>query len=140
MREIVHNMYRGGKLRITQSVIILAFAFFPMVGSWYGLAEGQNATTNTTSNLPIEETTRVNEILNNICGTVNSGIDTQGTNNSVSQDVVEIRCILRETRNAISTDSANIALELIEAADRKLATDFGNNDNSSDSDRATSLN
>jgi hypothetical protein len=70
----------------------------------------------------------VNEILNNICGS---------PNNSVSESAVEIRCILRETRNAISNDSANIALELIEAADKKLATDFGNSTNSSDSNIST---
>ena len=74
-------------------------------------------------------------ILNNVCRIVDSGNETASTN-SVSQSVVEIRCILRETRNAISNDSANIALELVEAADKKLATAFGN----SGSDSTASLN
>ena len=50
--------------------------------------------------------------------------NTSSANNSESQSVLEIRCILREARNAISADSANTALELIDAADSKLATTF----------------
>ena len=57
----------------------------------------------------------------------NSGNDTSGANTSQSGSVVEIRCILREARNAISADSANTAIELVEAADEKLVATFGNN-------------
>ena len=55
---------------------------------------------------------------------VGSANNTSSANNSESQSVLEIRCILREARNAISADSANTALELIDAADSKLATTF----------------
>jgi hypothetical protein len=48
---------------------------------------------------------------------------------SQSGSVVEIRCILREARNAISADSANTAIELVEAADKKLVATFGNDTN-----------
>jgi hypothetical protein len=110
----VHLMFSSGRLRFIQSVIVMSFALYLLVGSW------------PLTSASAQETTRVNEILNNICGIVDSGNDTGGPNNSVSQSTVEIRCILRETRNAISNDSANIALELIEAADKKLAADLGN--------------
>ena len=124
-------MCSNGRLRIIQSVIALSFAFYLVVGSWPVLVEGQSSNISTPS-APAQETTRVNEILNNICGIVDSGSGTGSSNNSVSESAVEIRCILRETRNAISNDSANIALELVEAADKKLAADFGNSTNSSD--------
>jgi hypothetical protein len=123
-------MCSGGRLRFIQSVIVLAFAFYPLMGSWLVLVEGQS-TNNSTPSGPAQETTVVNEILNNICGVVDSGNATGSANNSISQSVVEIRCILRETRNAISNDSANIALELVEAADKKLAADLGNNTSNS---------
>lgn len=128
-------MCSSGRLRFIQSVIALSFAFYLVVGSWLALVEGQSSD-NSTLSAPAQETTRVNEILNNICGIVDSGSGTGST----SESTVEIRCILRETRNAISNDSANIALELIEAADKKLAADFGNSTNSSDSDISASLN
>jgi hypothetical protein len=121
----VHLTCSSGRLRFIQSVIALSFVFYLVVGSWPVLVEGQGAD-NLTTSAPAQETTRVNEILNNICGIVDSASGTGGPNNSVSQSAVEIRCILRETRNAISNDSANIALELVEAADKKLAADFGN--------------
>ena len=132
LHKIVHLMCSSG--RLIQLVIVLSFAFYSIVGSWLVLAEGQS-TNNSTPSAPAQETTRVNEILNNVCSIVDSGNETASTN-SVSQSVVDIRCILRETRNAISNDSANIALELVEAADKKLATAFGN----SGSDSTASLN
>lgn len=134
LHEIVHLMCSSSTFRFIQLVIVLSFAFYSIVGSWLVLAEGQS-TNNSTPSAPAQETTRVNEILNNVCSIVDSGNETASTN-SVSQSVVEIRCILRETRNAISNDSANIALELVEAADKKLATAFGN----SGSDSTASLN
>lgn len=123
-------MCSNGRLRIIQSVIALSFTFYLVVG-WPVLVEGQSSNISTPI-APAQETTRVNEILNNICGIVDSGSGTGSPNNSVSESAVEIRCILRETQNAISNNSANIALELVEAADKKLAADFGNSTNSSD--------
>lgn len=139
MHEIVHLMCSNGRFRFIQSVIVFSFAIYSTVGSWLVLAEGQS-TNNSTPSAMAQETTRVNEILNNACSIIDSGNETASTNNSVSQSVVEIRCILRETRNAISNNSANIALELVEAADKKLATAFGNYTNSSGSNSTTSLN
>jgi hypothetical protein len=121
----------SGRLRFgfIQTVIVLSFAFYLVVGSWPIVVEGQGSD-NSTPSAPAQETTRVNEILNNICGIVDSGSGSAGSaNNSVSESAVEIRCILRETQNAISNNSANIALELVEAADKKLAADFGNSTN-----------
>ena len=132
-------MCSSGRPRFIQSVITLSFAFYLLVGSWPAIVEGQRSD-NLTLSAPAQETTRVNEILNNICGIVDSGSGTGTPNNSVSESAVEIRCILRETRNAISNDSANIALELVDAADKKLAADFGNSTNDSDSDISASLN
>lgn len=124
------RLYSSGRPRFIQSVIALSFAFYLVVGSWPVLVESQSSDNSTVSD-PAQETTRVNEILNNICGIVDSGSGIGSPINSVSESTVEIRCILRETRNAISNDSANIALELIEAADKKLAADFGNSTNAS---------
>ena len=123
----MHLTYSSGRLRFgfIQTVIVLSFAFYLVVGSWPIVVEGQGSD-NSTPSAPAQETTRVNEILNNICGIVDSGSGTGSANNSVSESVVEIRCILRETQNAISNNSANIALELVEEADKKLAADFGN--------------
>jgi hypothetical protein len=118
----VHLTCSSGRLRFIQTVIALSFAFYLVMGTWPVLVESQSSDNSTLSSTA-QETTRVNEILNDIC---------ESPNNSVSESAVEIRCILRETRNAISNDSANIALELIEAADKKLAADFGNSTNSSD--------
>ena len=123
-------MCSSARPRFIQSVIALSFAFYLVVGSWPVLVESQSSDNSTVGD-PAQETTRVNEILNNICGIVDSGSGTGSPKNSVSESAVEIRCILRETRNAISNDSANIALELIEAADKKLAADFGNSTNTS---------
>ena len=124
------RLYSSGRPRFIQSVIALSFAFYLVVGSWPVLVESQSSD-NSTVSAPAQQTTRVNEILNNICGIVDSGSGTGSPKNSISESAVEIRCILRETRNAISNDSANIALELIEAADKKLAADFGNSTNTS---------
>lgn len=49
-------------------------------------------------------------------------------------------CILREARNAISADSANTALELVDAADSKLATAFGDNNTISKANSLTPVN
>jgi hypothetical protein len=125
-------MCSSGRPRFIQLAIAMSFAFYLVVGSGPVLVESQSSN-NTTLGAPAQETTRINEILNNICGIVDSESGTGSPNSSVSESAVEIRCILRETRNAISNDSANIALELIEAADKKLAADFGNSTSSSDS-------
>ena len=44
---------------------------------------------------------------------------------SQSQDIVEIRCILRDARNAISADAAKTAIKLIDEADNKLVSSSG---------------
>jgi hypothetical protein len=41
--------------------------------------------------------------------------------------VVDIRCLLREARNAISDEATNEALQLIDAAEDKVLSAFGGN-------------
>jgi hypothetical protein len=53
---------------------------------------------------------------------------------------VKFFCILRESQNAISADSANTALELVDAADSKLATAFGDNNTISKANSSTPVN
>ena len=107
-------------------VFLLVLASFSLGWGSFGIAQAQNNTNQSTAN---QDTTRVNEIISDTCSRVTSGNDTSGANTSQSGNVVEIRCILREARNAISADSANTAIELVEAADEKLVATFGNNTN-----------
>jgi hypothetical protein len=111
-------------------VFLLVLASFSLGWGSFGIAQAQNNTNQSTAN---QETTRVNEIISDTCSKVTSGNDTSSANTSQSNSVVEIRCILREARNAISADSANTAIELVEAADEKLVATFGNNTNESGS-------
>ncbi|MFZ0263687.1 MAG: hypothetical protein WB053_13925 [Nitrososphaeraceae archaeon] len=109
---------------------LLVLASFSLGWGSFGIVEAQNNTNQSTAN---QDTTRVNEIISDTCSRVTSGNDTGSANTSQSSSVVEIRCILREARNAISADSANTAIELVEAADKKLVATFGNNTNESGS-------
>jgi hypothetical protein len=76
----------------------------------------------------VQEPTTIDEILSGICASDN---DTNNMYDSQSRDLVEIRCILGEARNAISADAANTAIQLIEEADDKLVFVLGADDNES---------
>ena len=128
MHRIVHVFLSERRLQSVCIVFLLVLAsFLPGWGS-FGIAQAQNDTNQSTAN---QDTTRVNEIISDTWSRVASGNDTGSANTSQSSSVVEIRCILREARNAISADSANTAIELVEAADEKLVATFGNNTNES---------
>ena len=63
----------------------------------------------------VQDPTKVDAILSSICASSN---DTSNMNDSKSQDIVEVRCILRDARNAISADAPDTAIQLIDEADR----------------------
>ena len=130
MHRIVHVFLSERRLQSVCIVFLLVLASFSLGWGSFGIVEAQNNTNQSTAN---QDTTRVNEIISDTCSRVTSGNDTSSANTSQSGSVVEIRCILREARNAISADSANTAIELVEAADKKLVATFGNNTNESGS-------
>jgi hypothetical protein len=130
MHRIVHVFLSEKRLQYICLLFLLGQASFSLGWGSFGIVEAQNNTNQSTAN---QETTRVDEIISDTCSRVASGNDTSSANMSQSGSVVEIRCILREARNAISADSANTAIELVEAADEKLVATFGNNTNESGS-------
>jgi hypothetical protein len=130
MHRIVHVFLSERRLQSFCIVFLLVLASFLLGWGSFGIAQAQDNTNQSTAN---QDTTRVNEIISDTCSRVASGNDTGSANTSQSGSVVEIRCILREARNAISADSANTAIELVEAADEKLVATFGNNTNESGS-------
>jgi hypothetical protein len=81
---------------------------------------------NTNQSTATQGTTGVEEIMSDACNAASAGNDTSSANMSQAGSVVEIRCLLREARNAISADSANTAIALVEEADKKLVSTFGN--------------
>jgi hypothetical protein len=126
MHRIVHVFLSERRLQYICLLFLLGQASFSLGWGSFGIVEAQSNTNQSTAN---QETTRVDEIISDTCSRVASGNDTGSANTSQSGSVVEIRCILREARNAISADSANTAIELVEAADKKLVATFGNNTN-----------
>jgi hypothetical protein len=81
---------------------------------------------NTNQSTAKQETRGVEEIMSDACNAASASNDTSSANMSQAGSVVEIRCLLREARNAISVDSANTAIALVEEADEKLVSTFGN--------------
>jgi hypothetical protein len=126
MHRIVHIFISERRLQYICLLFLLGQASFSLGWGSFGIVEAQSNTNQSTAN---QETTRVDEIISDTCSRVASGNDTSSANMSQSGSVVEIRCILREARNAISADSANTAIELVEAADKKLVATFGNDTN-----------
>ena len=126
MHRIVHIFISERRLQYICLLFLLGQASFSLGWGSFGIVDAQSNTNQSTAN---QETTRVDEIISDTCSRVASGNDTSSTNMSQSGSVVEIRCILREARNAISADSANTAIELVEAADKKLVATFGNDTN-----------
>jgi hypothetical protein len=130
MHRIVHVFLSERRLQYICLLFLLGQASFSLGWGSFGIVEAQNNSNQSTAN---QETTRVDEIISDTCSRVASGNDTSSANMSQSGSVVEIRCILREARNAISADSANTAIELVEAADKKLVATFGNDTNQTNS-------
>jgi hypothetical protein len=136
MHRTVHAFLSERRFQyICIAFLLVQFTFSIGLGS-FAIVEAQNNNTNqsTTS----QETTRVEEILSDACDSVSAGNETNSANMSQAGSVVEIRCLLREARNAISADSANTAIELVEEADKKLVATFGNATNETGSEGSTS--
>jgi hypothetical protein len=123
MHRAVHTFLSERKLQYICIVFLLVQAPFLLGLGSFGLVEAQNNTSQSTTS---QETTRAEDILSDACASAAASNDTSSANMSQSGSVVEIRCILREARNAISADSANTAMELVEEADKKLVAAFGN--------------
>jgi hypothetical protein len=103
----------GNKIIISAStsfafIVISIFMSFSIT-----VTEAQNMT-NQTGGQP---TTGAQRIISTICAQEAQG----GATNTSSQAAVEIRCLLREARNAVSADAADEAIQLINAAESKLS-------------------
>jgi hypothetical protein len=136
MHRTVHVFLSERRFQyICIAFLLVQFTFSVGLGS-FAIVEAQNSNTNQSTT--IQETTRVEEILSDACNSVSAGNETNSANMSQAGSVVEIRCLLREARNAISADSANTAIELVEEADKKLVATFGNATNETGSVGSTS--
>jgi hypothetical protein len=104
---------------------------------WLIDIEAQNKTNESSM---VQNPARVDEILSGICASNNN--TSSKMNDSQSRDIVEIRCILRDARNAISADAANTAIQLIDEADNKLVSvlGVGNNESSSNVTNTSAIN
>ena len=110
-------------------VILVLMSSVPQWG-WLSDSEAQNKTNQSMVQNPM----RVDEVLSGIC--------TSNNNTSNMNDIVEVRCILRDARNAISADAADTAIQLIEEADDKLVSvlGVGNNESSSNVTNTSAIN
>ena len=111
-------------------VILVLMSSVPQWG-WLSDIEAQNKTNESSM---VQNPMRVDEILSGICASNN--------NTSNMKDIVEIRCILRDARNAISADAADTAIQLIDEADDKLVSvlGVGNNESSSNVTNTSAIN
>ena len=105
----------GSKIIISTST---SFAFI-VIGILMSFSvtsiEAQNMTNQTGAQQP---TTGAQRIISTICAQEASQ---SGATNTSSQAGVEIRCLLREARSAVSADAADEAIQLINAAESKLS-------------------
>jgi hypothetical protein len=124
MHKFVHVIKSERRLYSIEIIVILVLMSYIAQWGWLGQIEAQNKTNESSM---VQDTTKVDEILSGICASNN----TSNMNDSQSRGIVEIRCVLREARNAISTDAANIAIQLIEEADNKLVSVLGVGNNGS---------
>ena len=93
---------------------------FPMIGT-----EAQNMTNQTRGQ---QSTTAADSIISTICAQEASK---NGVTNTSSQAVVEIRCLLREARNAVSADASDQAIQLINEAESRLSAALGGSNETS---------
>jgi hypothetical protein len=115
----------GNKIIIAAStgfafIVISIFMSFSVTG-----IEAQNMTNQTGGQQP---TTGAQRIISTICAQEASQ---GGVTNTSSQAGVEIRCLLREARNAVSADAADEAIQLINAAESKLSAALGGDNKTS---------
>jgi hypothetical protein len=101
-------------------IVISIFMSFSATG-----IEAQNMTNQTGGQ---QLTTGAESIISTICAQEASK---NGVTDSSSQAVVEIRCLLREARNAVSADASDEAIQLINAAESKLSAALGGDNKTS---------
>jgi hypothetical protein len=136
MHRLVRVIKSERRLYSTGIIFILVLLSYAPQWGWLSDIEAQNKTNETSM---VQEPTTVDEILSGICASDN---DKSNMNDSQSRDIVEIRCILGEARNAISADAANTAIQLIEEADDRLVSVLGadNNGSASNVTNTTAIN
>jgi hypothetical protein len=136
MHKFVHVIKSERRLCSIGIILILVLMSFVPQWGWLRDIEAQNKTNESSM---VQDPTKVDEILSGICAANN---DTSNMNDSKSRDIVEIRCILRDARNAISADAANTAIQLINEADNKLVSvlGVGNNGSASNVTNTTAIN
>ena len=129
MHKFVHIIQSERRLYSIGIVVILVLMSSAPQWRWLNDIEAQNITNETSM---VQDPTKIDEIISGICASDNdTSNDTSNMNDSQTGDIVEIRCFLREARNAISADAANTAIQLIEAADNKLVSVLGVDNNES---------
>ena len=135
MREYVHVIKSESRLYSIGIIVILVLMSSVPQWGWLSDIEAQNKTNESSM---VQNPARVDEILSGICASNNN---TSNMIDSQSQDIVEIRCILRDARNAISADAADTAIQLINEADSKLVSvGVDNNESSSNVTNTSAIN
>ena len=135
MHKFVHVIRSESRLYSIGIIVILGLMSSVPQWVWLSDIEAQNKTNESSM---VQNPARVDEILSGICASNNN---TSNMIDSQSQDIVEIRCILRDARNAISADAADTAIQLIDEADNKLVSvGVGNNESSSNVTNTTAIN
>jgi hypothetical protein len=130
MHGTVHVFLSDRKLQYVCIAFLMVQATFLIGLGSFDIVVAQSNTNQSTAN---QGTKAVEGIMSDACNAVSTGNDTSSANMSQAGSVVEIRCLLREARNAISADSANAAIALVEEADKKLVATFGNATNATGS-------
>lgn len=126
----MHVIKSERRLRSIGIIVILVLMSSVPQWAWLSDSEAQNKTNESSM---VQNPMRVDEILSGIC--------TSNNNTSNMNDIVEIRCILRDARNAISADAADTAIQLIDEADSKLVSvGVGNNESSSNVTNTSAIN
>ena len=130
MHKFVHVIKSERRLYSIGIIVILVLMSSVPQWGWLSDIEAQNQTNESSM---VQNPARVDEILSGICASNN--------NTSNMNDIVEIRCILRDARNAISADAADTAIQLIDEADSKLVSvGVDNNESSSNVTNTSAIN
>ena len=131
MHKFVHVIRSEHRLYSIGIIVILVLMSSVPQWGWLNDIEAQNKTNESSM---VQNPTKVDEILSGICAPNN--------NTSNMNDIVEVRCILRDARNAISADAADTAIQLIDEADDKLVSvlGVGNNESSSNVTNTSAIN
>lgn len=137
MHKFVHVIKSESRLYSIGIIVILVLMSSVPQWGWLSDIEAQNKTNESSM---VQNPARVDDILSGICASTSNN-NTSNMIDSQNQDIVEIRCILRDARNAISADAADTAIQLIDEADNKLVSvGVGNNGSASNVTNTTAIN